>query len=434
MKRSAYTWISTGIIVILAVALIGVLIYLKNQPPQRRGIAPLVDIAALEPDSSKWGINYANQYDSFLKTKDNNTATAFGGSEDYSKLEKDPRLVTLFAGYPFSLEYNEERGHENALEDVRTIKRVNETTAGTCYSCKSSNNPQLWKEMGMAAYDATLFSELGAHINNSIGCANCHEADSMRLVVTNPALEEALVAQGKDWRTFTRQEMRTIVCANCHVEYYFKGDGKYLTFPWALGTRIENIAEYYQKEEFTDWKYPDTDSPMIKMQHPDYELFSADSTHFKAGVACADCHMPYTRDGATKYSSHDIKSPLLNADAACGQCHTDVAYVTTRVATIQKQVNDMMITAEDVIIEAVETIKAAGKLPGADKDLLKEARDLHREAQLRWDFIAAENSMGFHNPEEALRILAAATDLARQAQLKAALAAGTPAVIPTSGQ
>ena len=55
-------------------------------------------------------------------------------------------------------------------------------------------------------------------------------------------------------------------------------------------------------------------------------------------------------------------------------------------------------------------------------DRLAEARNLHREAQLRWDFVAAENSMGFHNPEEALRILAKATDLARQAELKAVLA------------
>jgi nitrite reductase (cytochrome c-552) len=136
---------------------------------------------------------------------------------------------------------------------------------------------------------------------------------------------------------------------------------------------------------------------MIKMQHPDYELFSADSTHFKAGAACADCHMPYTRDGATKYSSHDIKSPLLMAEAACGQCHTDVAYVTSRVATIQTQVNDTMLASEDAIIEAITTIKAAGALPGVDAKLLDEARDLHREAQLRWDFIAAENSMGSHN-------------------------------------
>ena len=58
-----------------------------------------------------------------------------------------------------------------------------------------------------------------------------------------------------------------------------------------------------------------------------------------------------------------------------------------------------------------------------DADKLAEARLLHRSAQLRWDFIAAENSMGFHNPEETLRILADATNLARQAQLKAFQAA-----------
>jgi nitrite reductase (cytochrome c-552) len=434
MKRSAYVFLTTGIILILAVSLIGILIFLKNQPPQTRGIAPLVEISAMEPDSSKWGVNYSNQYDTMIMTKDNNTATAYGGSEDYSKLEEDPRLVTLFAGYPFSTDYDEERGHMNALDDVRTTKRVNETTHATCYSCKSSNNPQLCNEMGMAEYDATLFSDMSPHLTNTIGCANCHEANTMRLIVTNPALDEALKAQGKDWTTFTRQEMRTVVCANCHVEYYFKGDDKYLTFPWALGTRIENISAYYQKEVFKDWEYPDTKSPMIKMQHPDFELFTADSTHYKAGVACADCHMPYTRDGAIKYSNHDIKSPLLNAEAACGQCHTDVEYVTTRVATIQKQVNDTLLATEDAIIAAIETIKAAAALPSADPKLLDEARNLHREAQLRWDFIAAENSMGFHNPEEALRILATATDLARQAQLKAAQAAGTPAVIPLNGQ
>jgi nitrite reductase (cytochrome c-552) len=434
MKRSAYVFLTTGIIIVLTIALIGILIYLKNQPPQTRGVAPVVEISALEPDSSKWGVNWPNEYDTFLLTKDNNTATTYGGSEAYSKLEKDPRLVTLFAGYPFSKDYDEERGHENALDDVRTTKRVNETTHATCYSCKSSNNPQLWTEMGMAAYDAALFSEMSPHLTNTIGCANCHEANTMRLVVTNPALVEALEAQGKDWTTFSRQEMRTVVCANCHVEYYFKGDDKYLTFPWKNGTRIENIAQYYADEGFKDWEYPDAGTPMIKMQHPDFEMFTADSTHYKAGVACADCHMPYTRDGAMKYSSHNIRSPLLNAEAACGQCHTDVAYVTDRVATIQKQVNDTMIASEEAIISAIKAITAAAATPKVNTALLDEARNLHREAQLRWDFIAAENSMGFHNPEEALRILAAATDLARQAELKAAQAAGTPAVIQTSGQ
>ena len=163
---------------------------------------------------------------------------------------------------------------------------------------------------------------------------------------------------------------------------------------------------------------------MIKMQHPEYEMFTAGSTHYNAGVACADCHMPYTRDGAAKFSTHDVRSPLLNAETACGACHTDVKYATERVATIQEQVADTMSDTEDALVAAIDAIKLAAADPKADQTLLNEARTLHRKAQLRWDFVAAENSMGFHNPEEALRILAAATDLARQAQIKALQATG----------
>ena len=256
----------------------------------------------------------------------------------------------------------------------------------------------------------------------------------MRLIVTNPALEEALAAQGKDWREFTRQEMRTVVCANCHVEYYFAGEGKYLTFPWDGGTTVDEIAAYYTAIEFKDWEHPQSGAPMIKMQHPEYEFFTAGSTHYNAGVACADCHMPYTRDGAAKYSDHNVQSPLLNAEVACGACHTDVSYVVNRVNTIQGQVRATMDATEDALVAAIATIEAASAESGVDEVLLVEARLLHREAQLFWDYIAAENSMGFHNPEEALRILAAATDMARQAQLKAVEAAGTPAVLQTSSQ
>lgn len=100
----------------------------------------------------------------------------------------------------------------------------------------------------MEAYDKMSFvSQLTPSINNAIGCANCHEAETMRLIVTNPALEEAFERQGKDWETFSRQEMRTVVCANCHVEYYFKGDGKYLTFPWDNGTTVDEMIAYYER-------------------------------------------------------------------------------------------------------------------------------------------------------------------------------------------
>ncbi len=424
MKEKGIVVILSGVIILLAAGLIGALLYIRSQPSVGRGIQPLVEIAAMEPDSAKWGINFPKEYTTFLLTETNNKKTDYGGSEKYSKLEKDPRLVKLFAGYPFSKDYTEERGHRNALVDVRETKRVNNTTAGTCYSCKSADNPKLWYEMGMAEYDKTPFYTLGEKITQPIGCANCHETGTMNLIVTNPALEEALEKQGKDWRKFTRQEMRTVVCANCHVEYYFAGEGKYLTFPWEDGTRIDQIVKYYNDIEFKDWEYPDAKTPTLKMQHPEYEFYSADSTHYRAGVACADCHLPYTRDGAAKFSTHDVHSPLLGADAACGTCHTDVEYVKARVKIIQDTVWETQSATEDAIIAAIDAITVASAKPGADEKLLKEARQMHREAQAYWDFIAAENSMGFHNPEEALRILAKATNLARQAQIKALQASG----------
>jgi nitrite reductase (cytochrome c-552) len=164
---------------------------------------------------------------------------------------------------------------------------------------------------------------------------------------------------------------------------------------------------------------------MIKMQHPDYELYTAGSTHYNAGVACADCHMPYTRDGSAKFSTHDIKSPLLRLPETCGVCHTDVDYVTERVKIIQDSVYETMIKAEEAIVgchSAIETSAVRTRLRGVNTEMNAQARELHRQAQLRWDFIAAENSMGFHNPEEALRILADAIDLARQAENTAILA------------
>jgi nitrite reductase (cytochrome c-552) len=425
------TIILTGIIVVLAAVLTGVLVFLKNQPPQERAFQPLVEIKAMEPDSSKWGVNFPNQWSSLQKTETNVLDTTYGGSSKFSHLVRDPRQVILFAGYPFSKEYNDDRGHANAVKDVNEIKRINEKSPATCYSCKSSNNPALWAEMGMEAYDAMLFSDMKPKIQNSIGCANCHEAGTLRLIVTNPALENGLKAQGKDWTTFSRQEMRTVVCANCHVEYYFAGDHKFLTFPWEKGTRVENMVDYYNEIGFKDWEYPETKTPALKAQHPEYEMFTAGSTHYNAGVSCADCHMPYTRDGAAKYSSHDVHSPLLNPELACGQCHTDVKYVTGRVAEIQDQVYKTKIATEDALVDAIAALKLATANPAADATLLDEARQLHRKAQFMWDFVSAENSMGFHNPEYILKILADSTNLARQAQMKAAQSTGDMSLLAT---
>src|SRR5512142_2604622 len=190
------TLILAGIVIVLAATLIGVLTFMKNQPPQQRAFEPLVKIKPMEPNSALWGENFPNQWSTYQKTATNNTDTTYGGSSQFSWLERDPRQKILFAGYPFSKDYNDDRGHMNALIDVRKTGRLNldpndpKHTPGTCYSCKSSNNTILWNEMGMAEFDKTSFKDLGARIKEPIGCSNCHEAGTMRLIVTNPALDE----------------------------------------------------------------------------------------------------------------------------------------------------------------------------------------------------------------------------------------------------
>ncbi|HPL28459.1 MAG TPA: ammonia-forming cytochrome c nitrite reductase subunit c552 [Anaerolineae bacterium] len=231
--------------------------------------------------------------------------------------------MTLFAGYGFGKDHDEERGHLNSLIDVRTTKRVNEATPGTCYSCKGADTPRLWAQMGMAEFDGTAFSQLTPQIQNPIGCANCH------------------------------------------VEYYFSGEGKLLTLPSPRGTRVEDIAACYQELGFSDWQSPSDGAALAKMQHPEYELYTAGSAHYTAGVSCADCHMPYTRDGAAKFSTHNVAGPLLNANVACATCHTNVSYVTARVKDIQAQVRSTMDAAEDALVAASGAIGQAGAAQGA---------------------------------------------------------------------
>ena len=418
-------WILTALVVLLAVILVGVFIFLNNQPVQTRGPQQLVTIAPMEPDPQKWAVNYPHQYDTWLRTQEM-SLTPHGGSQPYQKLDADPRLKILFAGNSFAKDYREDRGHYWSLDDVTNTGR--NPTAGTCMSCKSADNPRLWAKLTPAKFFSMPFKEVRAMATTPIACANCHEPSTMKLIVTNPATREALQAQGKDPEKLSRQEMRTYVCANCHVEYYFKGEGKYLTFPWENGTRIENIEAYYDSllvngKPFKDWTHSISGAPMIKMQHPEFEFFTADSTHYKAGVSCADCHMPYQRVGSIKFTSHFVASPLKYAEQACGTCHEDTSYVVERVAKIQQQVSDTMSRTEESLISAIQAITDTAKTQTYNASLLEEARLLHRKAQLRWDFIAAENSMGFHNPEEALRILADSIDYARQAELKARQAA-----------
>jgi len=219
-------------------------------------------------------------------------------------------------------------------------------------------------------------------------------------------------------KTASRQEMRTYVCAQCHVEYYFKGTGKYLTFPWDKGLKIDSIEAYYDEINFKDWDHGETNAPLVKIQHPEFELWST-GIHARSGVSCADCHMPYKREGAIKISDHWIRTPLVNLTNACATCHRlSEQELRARILEIQDRTFNLLKRAEKAILEAQDAIKTAIE-QGASDEVLREARDFHRKAFIRLDFISAENSMGFHSPQEAAKMLGDSIDYARQAELAA---------------
>lgn len=420
MKRLIYGLILVGLIFVGAGVGFLVSNITRQQVEAEQYPLQVVDIGADEIDPAVWGLNFPQHYDRFMMTELNTGATPYGGSDPYSKLEKYPAMVRLWAGYAFSLFHNEERGHFYSQIDQAQTGRVQPPfkQPGACANCHAGEAPQLIADMGWEGFNSTPYSELVNELHTGSTCADCHDPDTMELRLTRPGLINALEEQGIDWTKASRQDMRTYVCAQCHVEYYFAGDQKLLTFPWEEGTTIEGIETYYQNIGFTDWTHAETGSPMIKIQHPEFEMYTT-SLHYEAGVSCADCHMPYIREGGIKISDHWVRSPLTNVNAACQTCHNlPEEQLRNRIITIQDNTAQLLRMSEDALLEAMDVIVLA-KEAGATDEQLAEARDFHRRSQMRWDFVSSENSTGFHSPQESARILAGSIDLAHRANTSA---------------
>jgi nitrite reductase (cytochrome c-552) len=376
----------------------------------------VVEIPPGEIDPALWGKNFPMEYDRFVMTEQNYGQTPYGGSEPYSKLERYPAMKRLWAGYGFSVDHNEERGHHYALIDQKNTDRLKKPQPGACANCHAAEAPLLIESMGWEAFNSTPYDELKDDLHTGTSCADCHDPDTMELVITRPALRNALAERGIDVEAATRQEMRTYVCAQCHVEYYFKGEDKLLTLPWSQGLQIDDIEAHYDLYGFSDWQHAESGADMIKVQHPEYELFST-GLHARSGVACADCHMPYMRQGGVKISDHWLRSPLVNLEAACQTCHNiPVEDLAERVRIVQDTTAGLLRDTETAIEAAIDAIVAA-EAAGVGEAGLVDARQLHRAAQIRWDFVSSENSTGFHSPQESARVLAEAIDLARQSEL-----------------
>ncbi|HEX5827665.1 MAG TPA: ammonia-forming cytochrome c nitrite reductase subunit c552 [Candidatus Limnocylindrales bacterium] len=437
-RRSRGRWLYGGAFVVGMIAFVGIAALLVNISTRKAEAettyVQVVDIEDGETDASKWGLNFPLEYSRFVMTEDDTVRTTYGGSERYDKLARFPAMQRLWAGYAFSVEFNEERGHAYALTDQKETKRQEVVKQpGACANCHSGDAPNLIRSMGWEAFNKGPYAAISSELHTAVTCNDCHTPDTMELRITRPAFSNAMAARGIDLAAATRQEMRTYVCAQCHVEYYFKGDDKILTFPWDKGLGIDQINAFYDEYGFKDWEHEETGAPMVKIQHPEYELYSS-GLHASSGVACADCHMPYIREGATKVSDHWIRSPLQNVNASCQTCHKlDEDQLIDRIVTIQDRTAAQLRQTETAIIAAIDTISAA-TAAGATDAQLAEARDFQRKANIRWDFISSENSTGFHSPQEAARVLGDAMNFARMAQVSAerltAGATGQPSAYP----
>ncbi|HDP34884.1 MAG TPA: ammonia-forming cytochrome c nitrite reductase subunit c552 [Candidatus Hydrogenedentes bacterium] len=413
----------------------------QRQQEARNPFMRVVEVTDDTVDPAVWGMNFPMQYDQYVRTVDMER-TRFGGSEAIphtpdsddprsmtarSKIEMNPRLKRMWAGYAFSIDYREARGHAYMLEDQTLTKRQQVQQYGNCVNCHASMYATYKKlgegdiQAGFEKVNPMKYQDVRPLVEHPIACIDCHDPETMQLRITRPAFREGIrvakAAEGiEDYDVdtmATRQEMRSFVCAQCHVEYYFAPDeSKRLTFPWHTGRRGDQILNYYDEMGFKDWVHADTGAPMLKAQHPEFELWS-EGTHARAGVACADCHMPYMRKGALKISDHHVRSPLLNINNACQTCHrVPDEELFARVERIQERTVEMQDTALDALMDFIDSIVAVRK-EGIAAEKMERALYCQRAATFLIDFVEAENSSGFHASQESARLLFKAMDYMR---------------------
>ena len=469
MKRYLHGWSTISIlalVVIVAIATAVVTALLVNiferKTEAQQTYVRLVEVTEDTTDPAEWGINFPKQYDSYLRTAEA-TRTRFGGhggSEALpdQKIERDPWLQRMFRGYAFSIDYRDRRGHAYMLVDQEQTERQTKPQTGSCLHCHASIMP-LYRELGggdaMAGFAESYkysYKDLNAKLHDMghghpVSCVDCHDPDTMALRVTRPGFIYGIQALAESdaevphlptvqkWREGSRAEpydpnvdanrteMRSYVCAQCHVEYYCANKMP-LTFPWGDGLTADNVEKFWDEitfddgQRFFDYKHAESGAEILKAQHPEFELWSQ-GIHARSGVACADCHMPYQREGASKVSDHWVRSPLLNVNRACQTCHrVDEDEILARVDAIQQRNFDLLQRGGAALMDLLDAVQQA-KDAGASDEQLKPALELQRKAQWRLDFIAAENSMGFHAPQEAARVLGEAADYARQGQVAA---------------
>ncbi len=425
MKKST---LLTILSILIMVPMFLLVVSIKENKAEQQAINAVPQIKKLEPRSAEWGKYYPRQFDSYMQTKKSD--------EIKDVLKENPALVVMWAGYGFSKDYNAPRGHYYILEDnintLRTGAPIDKKTGPmptACWTCKSPDVPRLIDKMGENDFYTGKWARHGGEIVNPVGCADCHDNETMKLTVTRDYLKRGLDAEGSmPFADASHQDMRSLVCAQCHSEYYFKptkwtdenGEektAKVVTFPWNNGFTAEDIEKYYDERNFVDWTHKLSKTPMLKAQHPGFETFIT-GAHGQNGLACADCHMPYVREGGVKYSNHKVGSPLDDIENTCLNCHggTEKEFKETVKKKLERK-DELHKKAMQVLAKAHLEAAKAWEL-GATEEEMKPAQMDIRHAQWRWDYSIAAHGSFFHAPEETLRVLGSAIDIGQEARLK----------------
>jgi nitrite reductase (cytochrome c-552) len=425
MKKSTIITILCGAVMIPMILLA---ISINEDKAEQDTINATPQIPRLEPRAAVWGQHYPRQYDSYMKTRNSD--------EIRDMLKENPALVVMWAGYGFAKDYNAPRGHHYMLEDnMNTLRTGGPVDAKTgpmptaCWTCKSTDIPRLIDNIGENDFYTGKWARFGGEVVNSTGCADCHDNETMRLTITRDYLKRALDAEGsKPFAEATHQDMRSLVCAQCHSEYYFKATkwtddsgvektAKVVTFPWNDGTSAEAMEKYYDDRDFVDWTHKLSRAPMLKAQHPGYETFIT-GVHATKGLACADCHMPYVREGGVKYSSHTVGSPLDNIANTCLSCHrgTEKEFAETVQRKLERK-EELHRTAMNVLARAHLEAARAWELGATESEMQPILQDI-RHGQWRWDYSIAAHGSFFHAPEETLRVLGSAINKGQDARIK----------------
>ena len=378
-----------------------------EEPPRAEIPAPEDMILSAE----SWKEEYPLIYDSFIRTsrlQDQKVEdTGLGGLHPIDYLKKYPNIITLYEGMGFAKEYYIARGHYYSLEDVINTSRPK--PGASCLACKTADYEKLYVENGddLIAMD---FMEVTQMVENSISCYNCHRNKPGKGVqVTSPHYSEGIKLLAQE------PKPGTTACAQCHVEYYLDPETKEVILPWDNGLEIGDIEAYYDERDYSDWIHPRTGTPLIKVQHPEFELYSG-SVHDRLNLACADCHMPVVEENGSTYKSHWAKSPLKTVEESCGKCHGDDSEgIIAMTQEIQKEIHDLEAEVSNMLVQLINDFGVALEEQRLDDNSIDRLRELHRKAQYRWDFIFVENSTGFHNAAKARDALEEAKEYAQEA-------------------